>query len=138
MLRKIRDRLQLDRALAFAVGTRVWQAFSGPITIVLLIRSLTLPEQGVYYGIVGIIGIQAYFELGLLNVLVSHSGHETASMRTIAEQRLEDPSSCTANPEWLAAAARMRDLISASFRWFERRSLLFIVSALVFGWFSAR
>jgi hypothetical protein len=135
MLKDIRDRLQLDRPLAYALMTRVWQAVSGPITILLLIRSLDLPEQGVYYGIVGIVGIQAYFELGLLNVLVSHAGHETAAMKKVVDASAGGTAS-ESDPEWLAAAARMRDLISNSFRWFSGASLLYIVSALIFGWFS--
>ncbi|MEM1070350.1 MAG: hypothetical protein AAGI63_15715, partial [Planctomycetota bacterium] len=91
MHRKIRDRLQLDRPLGFAVATRVWQGISGPITIVLLVQALTLSEQGVYYAMIGIVGIQAYFELGLLNVLVSQSGHEMAAIRQLeSDQNGED------------------------------------------------
>ena len=134
MLRQIRDRLQLDRALAFALGTRCWQAFSGPITIVLLIRSLSLAEQGVYYAMVGIIGIQAYFELGLLNVLVSHSGHEAATLRKAAKVASDRDIIDQANPDWLVAAARMRDLIRSSFRWFGGAAILYTVCALGFGW----
>ncbi len=128
----IRDRLQLDRPLAFALATRVWQAVSGPITIVLLIRTFSLPEQGVYYAIISIIGIQAYFELGLLNVLVSHSGHEAAAMNKAAASGDEN---FEANPQWLHAAARMRDLIHASFKWFGIAGLMYAVSAVVFGWY---
>ena len=135
MLKDLRDRIQLDRPLAYAIMTRVWQAVSGPITILLLIRSLDLPEQGVYYGIVGIVGIQAYFELGLLNVLVSHSGHEAAAMRKVADASV-DGTERESNPEWLAAAARMRDLIRDSFRWFSGASCLYVGSALIFGWYS--
>lgn len=135
MLDDLRARLQLDRPLAYALLTRVWQAASGPITIVLLIRSLDLAEQGVYYGIIGIVGIQAYFELGLLNVLVSQAGHETAAMK-----KVEASSNGTAGQEldadWLAAAARMRDLIRDSFRWFSGAGLVYAVAALVFGWYS--
>lgn len=135
MFKDLRARLQLDRPLAYALMTRVWQAVSGPITILLLIRSLDLSEQGVYYGIVGIVGIQAYFELGLLNVLVSQSGHETAAMNKVTvssdEQVLRE-----SDPEWLASAARMRDLIRDSFRWFSGASLLYVVSAWLFGWYS--
>jgi O-antigen/teichoic acid export membrane protein len=135
MLRDIRDRLQLDRTLAFALGVRVWQAISGPITIFLIIRTLTLAEQGVYYGIVGILGIQAYFELGLLNVLVSHSGHEMSTMERAAKSsqtNVPDPS----NPQWIAAAARMRDLIRGSFRWFRAASCVYVACAIAFGWYS--
>ena len=121
MFKDLRARLQLDRPLAYALMTRVWQAVSGPITILLLIRSLDLSEQGVYYGIVGIVGIQAYFELGLLNVLVSQSGHETAAMNKVAVSS-DDQVLRESDPEWIASAARMRDLIRDSFRWFSGAS----------------
>jgi O-antigen/teichoic acid export membrane protein len=124
MLRQLRDRLQLDRPLAYALATRMWQAVSGPITIVLLIGSLSLSEQGVYYAIIGIIGIQTYFELGLLNVLVSHSGHEAAAMAKAGS---------ASDPQWLGAAARMRDLIAAARKWFGIASLLYVACGLAFG-----
>lgn len=136
MLRQIRDRLQLDRPLAFALATRCWQAISGPITIVLLIRSMDLSEQGVYYAIVGIVGIQAYFELGLLNVLVSHSGHEAAAMRRASQEAVDRDIAVEANPDWTHAAARMRDLVRSSFRWFGGAAILYAVCALGFGWFT--
>lgn len=128
MLRRIRDRLQLDRTLGYALATRVWQAVSGPITIALLIHALTLSEQGVYYALIGIIGIQAYFELGLLNVLVSHSGHEMAAIR-----KFDSDSETSASPDLENAAARMRDLIRSSMQWFGVASLMFLVCAWAFG-----
>lgn len=128
--RGIRERLQLDRSLGYALATRGWQALSGPVTIVLLIRSLTLAEQGVYYAFVGIVSIQAYFELGLLNVLVSYAGHESAAMNVAAKDDREGMPS----PEWTKAASCMRDLIRASFRWFSAASLLFAFAATAFGW----
>ena len=135
MLEDLRARLQLDKPLAYALMTRVWQAASGPITILLLIGSLDLAEQGVYYGIIGIVGIQAYFELGLLNVLVSQSGHETAAMNKVTVSS-DEGALQESDPEWLAAAARMRDLIRDSFRWFSGASLVYVMAALAFGWYS--
>ena len=102
----------------------------------LLIRSLDLSEQGVYYAMVGIIGIQAYFELGLLNVLVSHSGHEAAAIRKAALFATERDIAAEANPDWNLAAARMRDLIRSSFRWFGGAAILYTVCAIGFGWFT--
>ena len=135
MLEDLRARLQLDKPLAYALMTRVWQAASGPITILLLIGSLDLAEQGVYYGIIGIVGIQAYFELGLLSVLVSQAGHETAAMNKVTASSGEGALQ-ESDPEWLAAAARMRDLIRDSFRWFSGASLVYVMAALAFGWYS--
>lgn len=128
--RGIREYLQLDRSLGFALATRGWQALSGPVTIVLLIQSLTLPEQGVYYALVGIVSIQAYFELGLLNVLVSYAGHTSAAMNAAAL----DNRASGRNAEWKRAASCMRDLIRNSFRWFSAASLLYAVVAVALGW----
>ena len=38
------------------------------------------------------------------------------------------------NTEWLAAAARMRDLIHSSFLWFGIGAILYVIIATIFGW----
>ena len=70
-----------------------------------MIGSLDLPEQGIYYAIIGIVGIQAYFELGLLNVLVSQSSHTAAAIRL--ENSSQAGSRPLQNEQWLVAASRM-------------------------------
>ena len=134
MLQNILQGLQWDKTLAYALLTRCWQALSGPVTIIFLIGSLDLPEQGIYYAIIGIVGIQAYFELGLLNVLVSQSSHTAAAMdlalKTAAKQD-QDP---LQNEQWLVAASRMRDLIQSANRWFSSAALLYALIAIGFGW----
>lgn len=129
----------MDRTLAFAVATRVWQAASGPITAALLIGSLTLPEQGVYYAMIGVVGLQMYVELGLLGVLVSHAGHAAAAMKDATSEG-RDPLSEESgrSAAWASAAARLRDLVRVSFRWFFAGSVLFAAAALAFGAFVLR
>lgn len=134
MLRRMLHQLQWDRTLGYALGTRFWQAFSGPITIVFLIEALSLSEQGIYYSIVSIVGIQAYFELGLLNVLVSQSSHVSAKLASLNENSSSLNEKPSENPEWLRAAARMRDLIKASGRWFGWAAAAYALIAIGFGW----
>lgn len=116
LVRRIADRLQLDKPLAFAMAARVWQSVSGPITIVFLVRSLSLAEQGIYYSLVSILGIQMFFELGLQNILVSYAGHEAPLAETERGR------------------ARTQGLIESSRRWFGWASLLFAAAALIIGW----
>lgn len=125
---KISQALQIDKPLLFALAARVWQAASGPITIALIIWSLSPDEQGIYYGIVPVIGIQALLELGLLNVLISQAGHAWAACCQ-AEQRNDDR-------QLVLACQRMRGLIVSSRRWFAAAALLFIAIALTVGWYS--
>lgn len=128
MLRRILDRLHIDQTLAFALASRIWQTFAGPVTIALLIRWMAEDVRGIYYGMVYVVGIQAFFELGLLNVLISHSGHEAAAMSSANDPAKTDLSS--------EAVARMRELVHASRRWFAGASGLFAGSALAFGWYT--
>ncbi len=118
-------RLQLDRPLLFALAAKCWQAISGPITLALVIAVFSPAEQGIYYSLISIIGIQAIFELGLLNVLISQSGIEAARVS------LGDAHNAT---DAQLAAQRLGLLIKSSFRWFLMASLLFVVSGWAFGW----
>lgn len=122
--RKTADKLQLDRPLAYALLSRLWQACTGPITILLIVGFLTEAEQGVYYCLVPIIGIQAFFELGLLNVLISKAGHAYSAYLTVKDspQDLE------------VAAGRLGELIRASRRWFSWASVLFAITSVSLGW----
>jgi hypothetical protein len=121
------QRLQLDRTLVFALAAKCWQAISGPVTLALVISVFSVAEQGVYYGLVSIIGIQAIFELGLLNVLISQAGVETARIATgeAAESQASQ-----------LAAQRLGLLIRSSQRWFLWASLLYVLSGWSFGWFT--
>lgn len=117
-LERLAKRFQIDRPLWFAMSARAWQAISGPLTIIFLVRALTLGEQGVYYVLASVMSIQLFFELGLLNVLISQSGHlasDIAANRPHAKQR-------------------MSQLISVAGRWFLWASVLYAFAAIGFGW----
>ncbi len=121
-------RLQLDRPLFYALLAKCWQAVTGPITLMLVITAMTVPEQGVYYGLVGIVGIQGIFELGLLNVLISHAGNQSALLKQLAAEGKQTRQSL--------AAERMGVLIRSSQRWFFVASLLFILLGYAVGWYT--
>ncbi len=124
---RISKRLQLDRPLLFALAAKSWQAISGPITLILVISAFSVSERGVYYGLVSIIGIQAIFELGLLNVLISQAGNEAA--------KLNKKINSTEHENQLAAQ-RMALLITGSWQWFLMVAFLFVLAGLGFGWLS--
>ncbi|MFO1063007.1 MAG: hypothetical protein U0892_03940 [Pirellulales bacterium] len=114
--KKIAEQFQVDGPLVSAIGSRIWQAISGPITILLLIRSLTQDERGTYYALAGILSIQMFFELGLLNLLVSQTGH----LMAVAESE--------------AGRLRMASMIRSAMRWFTAAGLLFGATAWIVGY----
>ncbi|WP_146533869.1 hypothetical protein [Rubripirellula reticaptiva] len=104
---------------------KVWQVLAGPITIALIIVNFSLQDQGVYSAIIGIIGIQSLFELGLLNVLIGQAGHELPhfSGDGTSDSDVQNES-----------MKRMAELIRYSRRWFAIASILFVALAFAIGW----
>jgi hypothetical protein len=123
VLRRFAGNLQVDRSLLYALSARIWQAMAGPITMVFIIRSLTLDEQGVYYTLSTLMTIQLFFELGLLNVLISQAGHLISAVRNAKNEE-----------QLVLAKCRMWQLIRASFHWFLGASVVYAVAAVVLGW----
>jgi hypothetical protein len=80
--------LGVDRAVAFTVLSRGTGVLAGPVTLLLLVRSLTPGEQGYYYTFGSIVGLQIFFELGLGAVLVQVVSHERAGLHWAADGRL--------------------------------------------------
>jgi O-antigen/teichoic acid export membrane protein len=97
---------------------RVWQAIAGPLTIVFLIRALNPNEQGVYSVLTSVMGIQLFFELGLLNVLISQAGHLASEIHSN-------------QPE---SSQRLGNLSRVSQHWFLVASLMYAIVAIAFGW----
>ena len=125
-VRRIQELLLIDRPLFYALAARVWQAISGPITIALIVSQLDPTETGLYYGLGAIMGIQVFFDLGLINLLISQAGHAVATNRELQ---------AASNDTLLAEnASRLSELIRASERWFFGASLVFGLAALAIGW----
>jgi hypothetical protein len=96
---------------------------AGPLTIVFLFYSLSLAEQGVYYALSTIMSIQFFFELGLLNILVSQTGHQNSALLA-AENDVQRQQ----------ASGRLGQLIAASQTWFGVASMLYALAAIGLGW----
>jgi hypothetical protein len=94
----------------------LWQALSGPITIVVIIGVLTVEEQGRYYSLAALMSILVFFELGLLNVLISQSSYLNQQLSQATGQH------------------SMRRLMQLSSRWFSIVAMLFALTSMSVGW----
>jgi O-antigen/teichoic acid export membrane protein len=78
--RRIFHWIGLDRAIAYTVLGRFWQAFAGLITLALITRYLTPNEQGYYYTFYSLVALQIVFELGFSFVILQLAAHERAQL----------------------------------------------------------
>ncbi len=121
----LRQRLGVDRAVAFAVIGRGWAAISGLVTLTLLTRSLSRDEQGFYFTFNDILAMQVFFELGLAYVLVQFASHERAHLHWNETGLLEgDP----------VALARLSSLLRLSVTWYSVVALLVALLVMPGGW----
>ena len=70
----------VDRAIAYALLSKVWLLFAGPITLYLISLYLTPEMQGFYYTFLSLVALQVFIELGFYVVITQFASHEWAHL----------------------------------------------------------
>lgn len=73
-------KIGMDKAIAYSVGARVFQAFSGVVSIFFIAAFLSGDEQGYYYTFGSLMAIQIFFELGFTGIMTQYVAHEAAHL----------------------------------------------------------
>ena len=114
----------MRRAVALAVGARLWQGLAAPVTVLIVARAFSADGQGFYYTFASLLALQVLFELGLSVVITQHSAHEFVDLAWSHE----------GVP--LGADRQVRryiDFLRAAVRWYVAAAVGFIVIALPVG-----
>ena len=80
LLKKMADKIGLDKAVAFSSGARIVQGVSGVLTVLFLSIFLTGIEQGFYFTFGSILALQVFFELGLTGIMTQYVAHEASHL----------------------------------------------------------
>ena len=115
----------LDRAVVYALATRVWALLSSFVMLALIIRFLSSEEQGYYYTFSAILGAQILFELGLSMVVTQFASHAMAKLSWSANGVLDGD---------LTEKARMRSLVRLMVKWYATLGVIIIVVLGPAGW----
>ena len=114
--RRLLNRLEVDRAVFYAIAARGWQFFAGPVTIVLIAKYFSPPVQGYYYTFWSLIALQMFFDLSFYVVIVNVASHEWQKLRLDCDKRIiGDP----------AALSRLVSLGRLTVLWYTVAGLLF-------------
>lgn len=117
-LRRLLNRLEVDRAVFYAVLARGWQFVAGPVTLILIAVYFTPEVQGFYYTFWSMIALQSFFELSLHQVVLNVASHEWEKLT------LEEDGAISGDQ---VAISRLSSLLRGSLAWYGVASLLFIV-----------
>lgn len=123
--RRVLNRLEVDRAVFYAIVSRGWQFAAGPITILLMANFFSPEVQGYYYTFWGVVGLQMFFELGLPQAIVNFASHEWEQLE------MDETRAVRGRPE---ALSRLRGLTRASFACYAFSSFAFWIIVTAAGW----
>ncbi len=123
-LRRLLNRLEIDRAVFFALLLRIWQLLAGLVSVVLIYVFFSREVQGYYYTFSGLLGLQSFFELGLHIVIISSASHEWSRLEMDEHGRIVGDS---------IARSRLISLGRWIAGWYAVVAVLFIVMVAVAG-----
>jgi O-antigen/teichoic acid export membrane protein len=73
--------INISKAVQLNVGAKIFQIISNLVNILLIGYYLNSEEQGYYYTFGSILGIQIFFELGVVNIITQYVAHEKAHLK---------------------------------------------------------
>ena len=116
--RRLLNRLEVDRAVFFAIATRAWQFLAGPISIVVIAEFFSPELQGYYYTFASLMAIQFLAELGLHSVIINISGHEWSKLQLTTDGTI------VGDDQALRRLAGLKRFVS---RWYALVAVVFLL-----------
>jgi O-antigen/teichoic acid export membrane protein len=78
--RKLFHIMGIDRAVFFAISSKVWSMGAGLITTMMIANFFSAEIQGYYYTFISVLALQVFAELGLGVVISANASHEWAKL----------------------------------------------------------
>jgi O-antigen/teichoic acid export membrane protein len=116
--RRFLNRLEVNRAVFYALALRGWQFVGGTVSVLLISLYFTQELQGYYYTLSGLIALQLFFELGMGAVIVAVASHEWAHLK------LNERGAASGASEPLSRLASLAHFVAV---WYSLVCLLFVV-----------
>lgn len=121
--------LGLDRAITITLLNRGWGVLAGPVSLALLVAYLNPDEQGFYFTMSSMLGLQVLFEMGLGFVVLQTVSHMAPALRLVNGMPTGEA----------AAKAKMGRFLCDLSRWYLIVMALFVTSLAIGGsWFLSR
>lgn len=124
-LRSLARRVEMDRAVFYAILARGWGFASGPVTVLLIATKFTPTIQGFYYTFGSILALQTFAELGIGFAITQFASHEWAKLRIDENRRI------TGDPDSLS---RLVSLAKLAVKWYSIASVVVIVGLIIGGY----
>ncbi len=124
-LRTFARRVEMDRAVLYAILARTWGFAAGPASALLIAAKFTPTIQGFYYTFGSILALQTFAELGIGFAITQFASHEWVKLRIGENKRIEgDPNSLS----------RLASLAQIAIKWYSIAAGIVIVGLSIGGY----
>lgn len=123
MVGKILSIINVDKNVAIFLSSKFFSYLSYPITLGLVIKYLSLEQQGYYYTFFTLLSFSMFLELGLGVILTNFSSHEFSKLRWHNNHLTGDK----------IALKRSLLLIKKTIQWFSFIAILFFILMFFVG-----
>jgi len=124
-LRSFARRIEMDRAVLYALLSQGWSFATGPVSALLIATKFTPVTQGFYYTFSSILALQIFAELGIGFAITQFASHEWSRLRIGENRRIEgDPN----------ALSRLASLAQIAIKWYSIAAIIVIVGLSIGGY----
>lgn len=123
-VRKLAEKLGVDKAIAYSSGGRVVSGLAGVLSVFFISTFLTEVEQGFYFTFGSILAIQVFFELGLTGIMTQFVAHEASHLTLNEELEYE-------GNEYYKS--RLASLVHFCMKWYTVLAIIVFFSLLFIG-----
>jgi O-antigen/teichoic acid export membrane protein len=120
----IKEKLGIDKSIAYSSGARIIQASTGFITLFFISRFLSGIEQGFYYTFGSIVAMQVFFELGFTGIITQYVAHEFSHLRFLDNGLIESKE---------GYKSRIASLLRFCVKWYAVISGLLFFALIIVG-----
>lgn len=124
--RRLLNRMEVNRAVFYALVNRGWQFLSGPVTMLLIVAFFSSEIQGYYYTFGALIALQTFVEMGMQVVTLYLASHEWHKLELNERGHLIGDAS---------ALSRLRSLATLVLKWYAVAGTLFVAAIGAAGYY---
>lgn len=124
MIKILLKKLGFDKAIIFTSSSSILNALGSVVSVFLVVKFMSIIEQGYYYTFGSLVAIQIFFELGLNAIITQYAAHENAYLNINKIHELEGP---------LFHKSRIASLLRFSIKWYSLFSFFLFLSLLIAG-----
>lgn len=123
--RLLARRVEVDRAVLYAILARIWGLAAGPVTAILIASKFTPTVQGFYFTFKSILALQMFAELGIGLAITQFASHEWANLGMGGKREIVGDAD---------SLSRLTSLAQIAMKWYAIVAFLAIVGLSVGGY----